>query len=97
MLPIGLFTAGRLLLVHAVDFLQQMMKALEAQGRTNVRQEAREIFEGQMEKDWAAGRTPLGLQKRVDGSMHSISSAAPECPHAYGMKALLITGRKYVG
>ncbi|CAM9942318.1 unnamed protein product [Ectocarpus sp. 6 AP-2014] len=77
--------------------LGQAMESLEAQGRTNVRQEAREIFEGQMEKDWAAGRTPLGLQKSIDGSMHSVSSAAPESPHAYGMKALLITGRKHVG
>lgn len=84
-----------------LSITQQMMSYLEAQGRTTVRQEARDIFEGRMDKDWSEGRTPLGLQnKSVEavgsdvGSKKISSSAASNEPRVFYLRALMITGQK---
>ncbi|CAM9172627.1 unnamed protein product [Scytosiphon promiscuus] len=66
--------------------LGQTVTTLEAKGRTNVRQEARDIFERHMESDWAKGRTPLGLPKDTGGEPRIIYS-----------RALLVVGRKCGG
>lgn len=65
---------------------QQSISTLEAKGRTNVRQEARDIFESHMEEDCAEGRTPLGLPKKQGDEPRVIYS-----------RALLVVGRKCGG
>eukprot|EP00903_Cladosiphon_okamuranus_P010301 g9749.t1 len=60
--------------------LGQAMSSLEAKGRTNVRQEAAEVFEDLMDKDWAEGHAPLGLQKGG-------GPAAPEAPRVFYLRA----------
>lgn len=58
-----------------------------------------EIFEGQMDKEWAEGHTPLGLQKLVGpvgsgAASRSSASAVPESPRVFYLRSLVITGRK---
>ena len=54
-----------------------------------MRQEALEIFESRMNKDWAEGRTPLGLPKEAEGN----PPVSPP-PRAFYVRALAIVGRK---
>lgn len=60
---------------------------MEAAGRPNVRQEAREIFERQVLKDIEEGRAPTGHGLPPVGG--SIEGKA-----AFEMKALIVSGRK---
>ncbi|CAN0040758.1 unnamed protein product [Ectocarpus fasciculatus] len=73
------------------------MSALEEKGRTNVRQEAMDMFEGAMNKEWAEGRNPLGLQKEDDGVDGGSSPAASRPPRIYYVRALVVVGRKVGG
>ncbi|CAN0128458.1 unnamed protein product [Ascophyllum nodosum] len=73
--------------------LAQTLKALEAKGRTEVHKEAVEIFEKQMDEDWAAGRNPLGLEPL--GSNSGLSTSASPLQRVFYMRALLVVGRKH--
>lgn len=61
-----------------------------------------EIFEGHMIKDWAEGRTPLGLPPFGDAfdgegsgvSRSSSSATTTGSPLIYYARALVISGRK---
>ncbi|CBN79539.1 methyltransferase [Ectocarpus siliculosus] len=77
--------------------LGQTMSTLEKKGRTNVRQEAMDIFEDAMNKEWVEGRTPLGLQKEDDAVAGGSSPAASRPPRIYYVRALVVVGRKTGG
>ncbi|CAB1098430.1 unnamed protein product [Ectocarpus sp. CCAP 1310/34] len=76
---------------------QQTMSTLEKKGRTNIRQEAMDIFEDSMNKEWAEGRTPLGLQNEGDDLAGGSSPTASRPPRIYYVRALVVVGRKVGG
>lgn len=82
-----------------------MLSTMEEKGRTNARQEAMDIFESHMAKDWDKGLEPLGLQTFGDDVVDrdgeqrggSLAPSQPQSPHVFYARALLVTGRKHGG
>lgn len=78
-----------------------VLKSMEEEGRSNVREEASAIFESLVLEDIAQGRAPTGpglpaAAKEPAGGGEKVGedSAPPDAPPAFYMKCVIVQGRK---
>lgn len=71
---------------------------MEARGREHAREEAFQIFESEMQKDWTDGRSPLGLPPPADKTPTLGLASRPifgdQSSQIFFVRALALVGRK---